>query len=78
MRNKVIKELIKGTLLAIADQMDTTIAEVIQENGENEKQGNAVTVLCSKRFLLRFIYNRPFSVILFSWDTSFLECIEYM
>ena len=40
MRNKVIKKLIKGTLLAIADQMDTTIAEVIQENGENEKQGN--------------------------------------
>ena len=33
-------ELIKGTLLAIADQMVTTIAEVIQENGENEKQGN--------------------------------------
>ena len=40
MKSKVIIELIKGTLLAIADQMVTTIAEVIQENGENEKQGN--------------------------------------
>ncbi|KAK3102398.1 hypothetical protein FSP39_011137 [Pinctada imbricata] len=32
-------QLIKGTLLSIADQMVSTIAEVIQENGENEKQG---------------------------------------
>lgn len=32
-------ELIKGTLLTIADQMVTTIAEVILENAEHDKAG---------------------------------------
>lgn len=32
-------ELIKGTLLTMADQMVTTIAEVILENAEHDKAG---------------------------------------
>ncbi|CAG2224860.1 unnamed protein product [Mytilus edulis] len=38
-KKPLTQEMIKGTLLAIADQMVGTIAEVIQENAEHDKHG---------------------------------------
>ncbi|CAC5396095.1 unnamed protein product [Mytilus coruscus] len=38
-KKPLTQEVIKGTLLAIADQMVGTIAEVIQENAEHDKHG---------------------------------------
>jgi hypothetical protein len=38
-KKPLTQEIIKGTLLSIADQMVGTIAEVIQENAEHDKHG---------------------------------------
>ena len=38
-KKALTQEVIKGTLLAIADQMVGTIAEVIQENAEHDRHG---------------------------------------
>lgn len=50
-KKPLTQEMIKGTLLAIADQMVGTIAEVIQENAEHDKHG------------MKFVINKELSAL---------------
>ena len=53
MGKKVTLEAVKGTLLAIADQMLSTMSEIILENAHNEKgKSHEFAKVITLRFLL--------------------------